>query len=115
MPSHNNSKQIQPVKRSRSTAGTKGGDTLTERLAYYSVVRVLRSDQTDALGVSGCTGVVMGISDSGSQLRYGVLIGEEAYMVDSSDVSPTGEILSREVFYDGTSISVAPQRYADDA
>jgi Immunity protein 31 len=87
---------------------------LTERLAYYAVVNVLRSARTEALGVSGCTGVVLGISDSGSQLEYGILIGEEVYVVDSSDVAPTGEILSREEFYDGTSISVKAQRYTDD-
>jgi hypothetical protein len=87
---------------------------LTERLAYYAVVNVLRSARTEALGVRGCTGVVLGISDSGSQLEYGILIGEEVYVVDSSDVAPTGEILSREEFYDGTSISVKAQRYTDD-
>jgi len=59
--------------------------------------------------------VILGISDSGSQLEYGILIGEEVYVVDSSDVTPTGEILSREALYDGTSISVETQRYNDDA
>jgi hypothetical protein len=87
---------------------------LTERLAYYAVVNILRSARTEALGISGCSGAILGISESGSQLEYGILIGEEVYMVDSSDVAPTGDILSREDFYDGTSISVEAQRYMDD-
>jgi hypothetical protein len=87
---------------------------LTERLAFYSVVRIMRSARTAALGIDGRTGVVSGISDSGSHVEYAVMIGGVSYMVDSSDLIPTGEVLNREMFYDGSSVNVEPQRYNMD-
>ena len=39
-------------------------------------------------------------------MEYGVLIGDESYMVDSSDLVPTGELLSREAIYVDRSIGL---------
>ena len=87
---------------------------MTERLAFYSVVRILHSTRTSNLGIDGRNGVVGGISDSGSHVEYAVMVGGKSYMVDSSDLIPTGEVLRREAFYDGSSVRVEPQRYTDD-
>ena len=84
---------------------------MTERLSYYSVVRILRTGRTAALGIDGRVGVITGISQSGSHVEYGVLVGGEVCMVDSSDVAPTGEVLSRGALYDGSSVRAEPQRY----
>ena len=46
-------------------------------------------------------------------MEYAVLIGERVWMVDSSDVVPTGEVLTRDALYDGSSAKVEPQRYHD--
>jgi len=48
---------------------------------------------------------------SGPHLEYGVLVGGQVCMVDSSDVVPTGEVLTRDALYDGSSVRVRPQRY----
>jgi hypothetical protein len=87
---------------------------VTERLAFYSVVRIMCSARTAALGIDGHTGVVGGISDSGSHVEYAVMVCGVSHMIDSSDLIPTGEVLSREVFYDGSSVKVEPQRYTED-
>jgi membrane protein implicated in regulation of membrane protease activity len=69
---------------------------LTKQLPYYSVVRVLRTTRTSDLRIDNLTGVIAGISDSGSHIEYAVLIGDTTWMVDSRDVVPTGEVLNRE-------------------
>jgi len=84
---------------------------LSEHLAYYSVVRIPRSDRSTALGVDGRIGVVLGVSDSGEHVEYGVLIDDGSYMADSSDLEPTGEVLSREAIYGNSSIAVQPKRF----
>ncbi len=84
---------------------------MTERLPCYSVVRVLRTSRTADLRIDNFTGVIAGISDSGSHIEYAVLIGDTTWMVDGSDVVPTGEVLTREALYDGSSARVEPQRY----
>jgi hypothetical protein len=86
---------------------------LTERLPYYSAVTVLSTSRTAAFRIDGCEGVITGISDSGSHVEYAVLIGERVWMVDSSDVVPTGEVVTRDALYDGSSAKVEPQRYRD--
>jgi hypothetical protein len=87
---------------------------MTERLAFYSVVRIMRSTRTADLGIDGLSGVVGGISDSGSHVEYAVMVGGKSYMIDNVDLIPTGEVLKRETFYDGGSVRVDPQRYTDD-
>ena len=84
-----------------------------DRLPWYSVVRILPAARTAAAGVDGREGVIVGVSESGSHVEYGVLVGGEVWMVDGSDVAPTGEVLSRDALYDGSSVRVAPQRYPD--
>ena len=88
---------------------------MTRKLSYYSVVNVLRSSSTAALGIDGLTGVVVGISESGSNVEYAVLVGEEVCMVNSSDVSPTGEVIGRSDLYGGNTLKVDPQRYPSDS
>jgi hypothetical protein len=87
---------------------------LTRKLSYYSVVNVLRSSSTAALGIDGLTGVVVGISESGPNVEYAVLVGEEVCMVDSSDVSSTGEVVRRGDLYGGDTLKVDPQHYPGD-
>lgn len=58
--------------------------------------------------------MVGGISDSGSHVEYAVMIDGVSYMVDNSDLIPTGEVLEREAVYYGSSVKVEPQRYAAD-
>ena len=84
---------------------------MTERLSYYSVVRVLRTGRTAALGIDGREGVIAGIAESGSHVEYGVMVDGRVCMVDSPDVVPTGEVLSRDALYDGSSVRAEPQRY----
>jgi hypothetical protein len=86
---------------------------MTERLAFYSVVRIMRSTRTANLGIDGLNGVVGGISDSGSRVEYAVMVGGKSYMINSVDLIPTGEVLKREAFYGGGSVRVDPQRYTD--
>jgi hypothetical protein len=87
---------------------------LAEQPSFYSVVRILRSDSTAAFSIDGRSGVIVGIAESASRLEYGVLIDDEVYGVDSTDVQPTGEVVTREAIYDGSSVSVKAQRYAED-
>jgi hypothetical protein len=84
---------------------------LTDQLSYYSVVNVLRSSSTAALGIDGLTGVIVGVSESGPNVEYAVLVGDEVCMVKSSDVSATGEVVSRSDLYDGNTLKVDPQQY----
>ena len=88
-----------------------GGNPLTGRLSHYSVVRILRTGRTVALGIDGREGVIAGIAESGSHVEYAVMVAGRVCMVDSSDVEPTGEVLSRDALYDGSSVRAAPQRY----
>jgi hypothetical protein len=84
---------------------------LTDQLSYYSVVNVLRSSSNAALGIDGLTGVIVGVSESGPNVEYAVLVGDEVCMVKSSDVSPTGEVVSRSDPYGGTTLKIDPQQY----
>ena len=84
---------------------------MTDQLSYYSVVNVLRSSSTAALGIDGLTGVIVGISESGPNVEYAVLVGDEVCMVKSSEVSPTGEVVSRSHLCGGDTLTVDPQRY----
>lgn len=84
---------------------------MADQLPWYSVVRVLRTGGTAAMGIGGREGVIVGVSESGSRVEYGVLVGGEVCAVDSQDVVPTGEVLSRGELYDGSSVRVRPQRY----
>jgi len=56
----------------------------------------------------------VGISESGPNVEYAVLVGEEVCMVDSSDVSYTGEVVSRSDLYGGDTLKVDPQHYPGD-
>jgi hypothetical protein len=87
---------------------------MTDRLAFYSVVRIMRSTRTANLGIDGLNGVVAGISDSGSHVEYAVMVEGKSYMIDDVDLLPTGEVLEREELYSGDSLRVDPQHYADD-
>jgi hypothetical protein len=88
---------------------------LTGKLSYYSVVNVLRSSSTAALGIDGLTGIIVGISESDPNVEYAVLVGDEVCMVNSSDVSFTGEVMSRDDLYSGSTVNVDPQHYSGDS
>ena len=61
---------------------------MTELLSYYSVVRILRTSRSSALGVDGCLGVIAEVSQSGG----------EVCMVNGPDIVATGEVLGRQRF-----------------
>lgn len=84
---------------------------MTELLPYYSVVRILRTGRTAALGIDGREGVIVGVSQSGPRVEYGVMVGGEVCMAGGSDVAATGEVLSRDALYDGSSVEADPQSY----
>ena len=87
---------------------------MSQHLAYYSVVRILPSDETAALRIDGHAGVVLGVTDSGEHVEYAVLIRDESFMVNSRDLAPTGEVLSRDAIYGGSSVRVQPQRSSEN-
>jgi hypothetical protein len=83
-------------------------------IAFYEVVDVLSSPNAQALGVGNTPGVVVGISGEASERRYAVLVGDRTFMLDPSDLAPTGQSLDREAIYGGEAIAVSPQRYSND-
>ena len=88
---------------------------MTDQLTYYSVANVLRSSSTAALGIDGLTGIIVGISESDPNVEYAVLVGDAVCMVKSSDVSPTGEVVSRSDLYGGNTLKIRPQQYPSDS
>ena len=84
---------------------------MTARLAYYAEVRIATSPSTTGLGVAGATGIIGGISNGPDGEIYAVLVNDEAYMISAADLTPTGRQFTREDLYDGSSISVPPERY----
>jgi len=84
------------------------------KLDYYAEVRVQRTPATIARGIDGCIGVVGGISSDSGEDTYAVLVNDETYMINESDLVPTGRVFAREDLYDGTSLKVPAERYDDD-
>lgn len=91
------------------------GDALMSKFEFYSEVRVLPNAETESSGIADHIGVVMGISEDPAGASYAVSIDGVTNMVKEANLEATGRIFSREDFYDGSSIAVAPQRYVDDA
>ena len=87
---------------------------MVDRIAFYSVVRIIRSTRTANQGIDGLNGVVAGISDSDSHVEYAVMVKGKSYMIDGGDLLPTGEVLERGAIYGGDSLRVNPQKYADE-
>lgn len=81
---------------------------------FFEIVEVLETTHAAALGVSGTRGVVLGISEGENETRYGVLIGDESYMLAVEDMRHTGESVSPESIYSGESIRVPPEHYPED-
>ena len=84
------------------------------KLDYYAEVRILGTPATIASGIAGSIGVVGGFSSDPEGDSYAVLVNDETYMISESDLVPTGRVFSREDLYDGTSLKVPAERYADD-
>lgn len=42
---------------------------------------------------------------------YAIFVEDETYMIDATDLVPTGRTFSREDLYDGTSLNAPPERY----
>ena len=83
-------------------------------IAFYEVVEVLSSANAVALGVGNTRGVVVGISGEANERTYAVLVGDRTFMLDPSDLSPTGESVDREAIYGGEIISISPERYPNN-
>jgi hypothetical protein len=84
------------------------------KFGYYDIVEILSTAHTAALGVSGTRGVILGISEGDTKTQYGVLIGDETYMLDIPDLRRTGERVDSKDFYEGESIQLPPERYPKD-
>lgn len=76
---------------------------------YLEVVKILKDNYTKSEGIVDTFGVVQteGSFYDGDYI-FGVFIieKEEVYMLKSYQMTSTGQILSEEEFYDGTSIHV---------
>lgn len=80
---------------------------VASHLEFYDVVKVLPSDFTQSLGISGAEGVVVGIAEpesEGDPIWYSVLVGEETFSVVLVDLEPTGVQLDRSDVHDGSAI-----------
>jgi hypothetical protein len=84
-----------------------------QKFDFYTEVHVLRTAETESSGVADAIGVIMGISEGALGPSYSVSIDGISHMVTESDLAATGRVFSRDDFYDGSSIKVAPQRYTD--
>jgi hypothetical protein len=84
-----------------------------QKFDFYTEVRVSRTAVTESSGIADATGVIMGVSEGPLGLSYSVSVDGIGHMVAESDLAPTGRVFSRDDFYDGSSIKVMPQRYAD--
>jgi hypothetical protein len=84
-----------------------------QKFDFYMEVHVLRTAETESSEIADAVGVIMGISEGPLGPSYAVSINGISHMVAESDLAATGRIFSRDDFYDGSSIKVAPQRYTD--
>jgi hypothetical protein len=80
-------------------------------IAFYEVVDILSSPNAVALGVGNARGVVVGIAGEANERTYAVLVGDRTFMLDPSDLVPTGESVDRKAIYGGETIKVSPERY----
>lgn len=81
-------------------------------IEFYEVVEVLNSPAAVTLGVSGRRGIVLGVSEGANGKVYAVSVDDLIYMLNASDLSRTGERVTRESIYDGNVIKVPPRRYS---
>jgi hypothetical protein len=84
-----------------------------QKFDFYMEVRVLRTTETESSGITDSVGVIMGISEGALEPSYSVSIDEISHMVAESGLAATGRVFSRDDFYDGSSIKVAPQHYTE--
>ena len=80
-------------------------------IAFYEVVEVLGGPSAVAMGAGNARGVVVGISGEADERMYAVLVGDRTFMVDPSDLLPTGESVDRETLYSGETVVVSPESY----
>lgn len=79
---------------------------------FYEVVNIVDDANTSALGLSGSTGVVVGISlDGGEKEQYAVLVRGQTYMLGLSSLVATGTRLDRNVVYSDDALQVSPEDY----
>jgi hypothetical protein len=83
-------------------------------IAFYEVVEVLSSPSAVALGVGNARGIVVGMSGQAGERTYAVLVGDRTFMLNPSDLAPTGESVDREAIYGGETIRVSPERYLNN-
>jgi hypothetical protein len=81
---------------------------------FFDVVRILSSPEAVSMGVDNELGIVVGISGDPDSRHYAVLAHGETFMLSAHSLERTGERVDRNTVYEGQSIRVAPQRYADD-
>ncbi len=99
-------------------AGQRADGSERGALEFYEVVEVLDSAETRSLNIVGRRGVVTGLpphllgitddsppSEPGAD-QYAVTVGEDGFAVPRRDLHPTGQKLSREELYDGSTIRV---------
>jgi hypothetical protein len=82
-----------------------------QKFDFCTEVYVLRTAETESSGVSDAIGPIMGISEGALGPSYSISIDGISHMVAESDLAATGRVFSRNYFYDGSSIKVAPQHY----
>jgi hypothetical protein len=80
---------------------------------FYEIVNILTNARTTEFGVDQKRGIVVGISEDGDKKLYAVLVEDMTYMLGGSDMARTGESVTRESLYDGSSLRVSPERYTD--
>lgn len=81
---------------------------------FFDVVRILPSPEAASMGVENELGIVVGISDGPDSRHYAVLARGETFMLSVHSLEPTGDHVDRDTVYDGQSIQVTPERYADN-
>jgi Immunity protein 31 len=79
------------------------------RFGHYDIVAISDSERMRKLGIGAKSGVVIGVSEPEEPEDdhiYAVLVDEITYMVPEHDLQSTGERVSRDTIYDGSTIGV---------
>jgi hypothetical protein len=78
-----------------------------KELDFYEVVQIRETPTARDLHVAHEVGVVVGKAAEGKAVSYAVLIGDETYSLDRSDLRPTGNKLTRQELYGGGLLHVS--------
>ncbi|MFC4852978.1 hypothetical protein [Actinophytocola glycyrrhizae] len=85
-------------------------------IGFYEVVNIVDDVNTLALGLSGSSGVVVGISrEDGKEEQYAVLSEGWTFMLGLSSLVATGIRLDRNAVYDGDTLRIPPEDYGNQS